>query len=46
MSKDPITVDEIKRYTDLSVESINEKLLFMEIEGIIKGVNGGYVVVD
>ena len=45
MSKIPITVDEIARLTDLSVASINERLMLMEIEGLIKNVSGGYVVV-
>ena len=45
MSKIPITVDEIARLTDLSVASINERLMLMEIEGLIQNVRGGYVVV-
>ena len=45
MSKIPITVDEIARLTDLSVASVNERLMLMEIEGLIKNVSGGYVVV-
>lgn len=45
MSKIPISVDEIARLTDLSVASVNERLMLMEIEGLIKNVSGGYVVV-
>ena len=45
MSKIPITVDEIARLTDLSTASVNERLMLMEIEGLIKNVSGGYVVV-
>ena len=45
MSKIPITVDEIARLTDLSVASVNERLILMEIEGLIQNVSGGYVVV-
>ena len=45
MSKIPITVDELARLTDLSVASVNERLMLMEIEGLIKNVSGGYVVV-
>lgn len=44
MSKIPISVDEMARLTDLSVASINERLMLMEIEGLIKNVSGGYVV--
>ena len=45
MSKIPISVDEIARLTDLSVASVNERLMLMEIEGLIQNVSGGYVVV-
>jgi len=45
MSKITITVDEIARLTDLSTASVNERLMLMEIEGLIKNVSGGYVVV-
>ena len=45
MSKIPITVDEIARLTDLSTASVNERLMLMEIEGLIQNVRGGYVVV-
>lgn len=45
MSKIPISVDEICRLTNLSVASVNERLMLMEIEGLIKNVSGGYVVV-
>ena len=45
MSKIPINVDEIARLTDLSVASVNERLMLMEIEGLIQNVSGGYVVV-
>lgn len=45
MSKIPISVDEMARLTDLSVASINERLMLMEIEGLIQNVSGGYVVV-
>ena len=45
MSKIPISVDEIARLTDFSVASVNERLMLMEIEGLIKNVSGGYVVV-
>lgn len=45
MSKNPISVDEMARLTDLSVASINERLMLMEIEGLIQNVSGGYVVV-
>lgn len=45
MSKIPITVDEIARLTDLSTASVNERLMLMEIEGLIKNVSGGYVVI-
>lgn len=45
MSKIPITVDEIARLTDLSTASVNERFMLMEIEGLIKNVSGGYVVV-
>lgn len=45
MGKIPITVDEIARLTDLSTASVNERLMLMEIEGLIKNVSGGYVVV-
>ena len=45
MSKIPISVDEIARLTDLSVASVNERLMLMEIEGLIQNVRGGYVVV-
>ena len=45
MSKIPISVDEICRLTNLSVASVNERLMLMEIEGLIKNVAGGYVVV-
>ncbi len=39
----PIPNDELCRLTNLSIAGINEKLMFMEIEGIIKKVEGGYV---
>ena len=45
MSKIPISVDEIARLTDLSVASVNERLILMEIEGLIQNVSGGYVVI-
>lgn len=45
MSKIPISVDDICRLTNLSVASVNERLMLMEIEGLIKNVAGGYVVV-
>ena len=45
MSKIPISVDEIARLTDFSVASVNERLMLMEIEGLIQNVRGGYVVV-
>ena len=45
MSKIPISVDEIARLTDLSVASVNERLMLMEIEGLIRNVSGGYVVI-
>ena len=45
MSKIPISVDEIARLTDLSTASVNERLMLMEIEGLIQNVSGGYVVV-
>lgn len=45
MSKIPISVDDICRLTNLSVASVNERLMLMEIEGLIKNVYGGYVVV-
>lgn len=45
MSKIPVSVDEICRLTNLSAASVNERLMLMEIEGLIKNVYGGYVVV-
>lgn len=39
----PISVDEICKYTNLSIASINEKLMLMEIESLIRNVPGGYV---
>lgn len=39
----PITVDELCRLTNMSVAAINEKLMLMELDGIIKNVIGGYV---
>lgn len=45
MSKIPTSVDDICRLTNLSVASVNERLMLMEIEGLIKNVYGGYVVV-
>lgn len=39
----PISIDEIYKFSSLSISGINEKLMFMEIEGIIKNVEGGYV---
>ena len=46
MSEIPINADEIASNTNLSLASINEKLMMMEIEGIIKNVVGGYVIVN
>ena len=43
LSDIPTKIEELVGLTDLSVASINEKLLLMEIEGLIKSVNGGYV---
>ena len=43
LSDIPTKTEELVGLTDLSVASINEKLLLMEIEGLIKSVNGGYV---
>lgn len=45
MSKIPVSVDEICRLSNLSAASVNERLMLMEIEGLIKNVYGGYVVV-
>lgn len=45
MSKIPVSVDEICRLTNLSAASVNERLMLMEIEGLIKNVYGGYVAV-
>ncbi len=39
----PITVDELCRLTNMSVAAINEKLMLMELDGIIKNVIGGYI---
>lgn len=39
----PIPNDELCRLTNLSIAGINEKLMFMEIEGIIEKVEGGYI---
>lgn len=36
----PITVDELCRLTNMSVAAINEKLMLMELDGIIKNVIG------
>lgn len=45
LSDIPINVDEICRVTGLSVSGVNERLMFMEIDGIIKMVCGGYIKV-
>lgn len=45
LSDIPISVDEICRITGLSVAGVNERLMFMEIDGIIKMVCGGYIKV-
>lgn len=42
----PITVDELCRFTNLSVSGVNERLMLMEIEGIVKNVAGGYIKVE
>ena len=39
----PISVDEICRLTNLSIAGVNERLMLMEIEGLIKNVPGGYI---
>lgn len=39
----PITGDELCRLTNMSVAAINEKLMLMELDGIIKNVIGGYI---
>ena len=39
----PTTVDEIYRLTNISIAGVNERLMLMEIEGLIKNVPGGYV---
>lgn len=41
----PVTVDEICRLTNISIAGVNERLMLMEIEGLIKNVAGGYVKV-
>ena len=45
ISKIQINVDDICRLTNLSIASINERLMLMEIEGLVKKVSGGYIVV-
>ena len=42
----PTTVDELCRFTNLSASGVNERLMFMEIEGIVKRVAGGYVKIN
>lgn len=39
----PISSDELCRLSNLSVAGVNERLILMEIEGIIKNVPGGYI---
>lgn len=45
LSDIPISVDEICRITGLSVSGVNERLMFMEIDGFAKMVCGGYIKV-
>lgn len=39
----PKSADDIHRISNLPIASINEKLMFMEIDGLIKNVECGYV---
>lgn len=39
----PISSNELCKLTNLSIASVNERLIYMEIEGLIKNVAGGYI---
>lgn len=39
----PISSNELCKLTNLSIATVNERLIYMEIEGLIKNVAGGYI---